>query len=173
MLTRTDAQLTQSRTHRREFLQSNWHFNCSCSLCRADADSMTLSEDRRRDIRKLHGTLIEASRGGDYHLALLTAETLQEITEAEGVAPISAEMYDIVASIHLDMGEFSQARKYGTLALQAWEKLDSIDDAQLTAARWFLAYVEQARASDAAERLKRAREEEEEAAMEDALDALF
>ncbi|EPE10703.1 mannose-6-phosphate isomerase-like protein [Ophiostoma piceae UAMH 11346] len=155
------AQLTQSRTHRRDFLQSNWHFNCSCSLCRADPDSTTLSEDRRRDMRKLQGTLVEASRGGDYHLALLTAETLHETTDAEGVTPISAEKYDIVASIHLDMREFSQAKKYGTLALEEWEKLDSIDDSQLTAARWFLAVVEKARASDAANRITRAQEDEE------------
>ncbi|CAK7226248.1 hypothetical protein SBRCBS47491_006167 [Sporothrix bragantina] len=167
------AQLTQSRTERRLFLQNNWHFNCSCSLCRADADAMTLSEDRRRDMRKLQATLVQASRAGEYDLALLTAETLQDVTEAEGVTPLRAEMYDIIASIHLDMRDFNQAVRYGQMALEAWEKFDSVDDSQLVAARWFLAFVEQARQLDQAERKQRERDEAEEAAMEDSLEDFF
>ncbi|CAK7216621.1 hypothetical protein SEUCBS140593_002933 [Sporothrix eucalyptigena] len=167
------AQLTQSRTERRLYLQNNWHFNCSCSLCRADADTMTLSEDRRRDMRKLQATLVQASRSGEYDLALLTAETLQDVTEAEGVTPLRAEMYDILASIHLDMRNFSQAARYGQMALEAWDKFDSVDDSQLVAARWFLAFVEQARQADQAERAQRAKDEAEEAAMEDSLEDFF
>lgn len=168
-----DAQLTQSRTERRAFLQNNWHFNCSCSLCRADPDAMTLSEDRRRDMRKLQSTLVQASRSGEYDLALLTAETLQETTEAEGVTPLHAEMYDIVASIHLDMRSFNQAERFGRMALEAWAQFDSVDDTQLVAARWFLAFVEQARKADQAERLQRERDAADEAAMEDSLEDFF
>ncbi|ERT00888.1 hypothetical protein HMPREF1624_02122 [Sporothrix schenckii ATCC 58251] len=167
------AQLTLSRTERRAFLQNNWHFNCSCSLCRADPDAMTLSEDRRRDMRKLQATLVQASRSGEYDLALLTAETLQETTEAEGVTPLHAEMYDIVASIHLDMRNFNQAERFGRMALEAWERFDSVDDSQLVAARWFLSFVEQARRADEAERLKRERDAADEAAMEDSLEDFF
>ncbi len=169
-----DAQLTQSRTERRAFLLDNWHFNCSCSLCReSDPDAVTRSEDRRRDLRKLQATLVSASRSGDYDLALQTAQDLQRTTDEEGVTPLPAEMYDILASIHLDRRNFAQAQRYGQMALAAWERFDSVDDSQLSSARWFLRFAEAARAEDLAERARRAREQAEEEAMEAALDDFF
>jgi len=54
-----------------------------------------------------------------------------------------AEMHDILAAIYLDMKDWSNARRYGRLALESWEKLDSVDQYQLEVARWFLRYLDQ------------------------------
>ncbi|OAA59566.1 SET domain protein [Niveomyces insectorum RCEF 264] len=138
------AQLTLSRTERRAFVHDNYHFNCTCTLCRADPDAMTASEDRRRDMRKLQATLGSATRSGQYAQALDAAEQLLATTAAEGVTPLLAEMYDILGSIHLDLNHFATAARYGQQALAAWERLDSVDDAQLVSARWFVALEEAA-----------------------------
>ena len=116
---------------------------------------MTHSEDRRKDIRKLQARLIEKTRGGDYDEAIATAKELVETTNEEGITPVMAEMHDILAAIYLDMKDWSNARRYGLLALESWEKLDSVDQYQLDVARWFLHYVDRQKA-------KHRKEEEEE-----------
>ena len=103
---------------------------------------MTVSEDRRKEIRKLQGKLVETTRGGRFEAAVETAKELIETTNQEGVTPIMAEMHDILAAIYLDMKDWSNARRYGRLALESWEKLDSIDHYQLEVAHWFLRYLD-------------------------------
>lgn len=113
---------------------------------------MTQSEDRRRDMRKFQGSLYEATRSGDYLAAISSAEELLRVAGEEGVRPLLPEMHDILAAIHLDMRDWSNARRYGRLALEGWEKLDSIDEYQLSMARWFLKFVEEAKEADLKER---------------------
>jgi len=103
---------------------------------------VTVSEDRRKEIRKLQGKLVETTRGGRFEAAVETAKELIETTNQEGVTPIMAEMHDILAAIYLDMKDWSNARRYGRLALESWEKLDSIDHYQLEVAHWFLRYLD-------------------------------
>ncbi len=137
-----DTQLTVPRNARREYLQENWHFNCKCSLCRASTDEVTLSEDRRLDIRKLQSQLVDATRSADYLSALTAAEQLVQVTDAEGLTWLMPEMHDILAAIYLYMRDFTNARRFGLLSLEGWEKFDSVDETQLESARWFRKYVE-------------------------------
>ncbi len=142
-LTATDAQITLSRTARREYLQENWHFNCKCSLCRASTDEVTASEDRRRDIRKMQSRLVEATTSGDYDGALEAADGLLAAADAEGLTWLMPEMWDIKAAIYLDVRDFTNARRFGQMALDGWESYDSVDEYQLDNARWFMRYIEE------------------------------
>ncbi len=103
---------------------------------------MTLSEDRRKDIRKLQSQLVEATQEGDYLTALTAAEGLINTTDAEGLTWLMPEMYDILAAIYLDMKDFSNARRFGHMSLEGWERFDSVDQFQLESAHWFLRHVE-------------------------------
>ena len=103
---------------------------------------MTLSEDRRKDIRKMQSRLVETTRAGEYDMAIDTANVLIQTTNVEGVTPVMAEMHDILAAIYLDMKDSSNARRYGILALDSWQKLDSVDMYQLEVAHWFLRYLD-------------------------------
>ncbi len=102
---------------------------------------MTLSEDRRKDIRKLQSQLVDSTRNADYLTALTAAEDLIKVTDAEGLMWLMPEMYDILAAIYLDMKDFTNARRFGKLALEGWQKFDSVDETQLENARWFLDYL--------------------------------
>jgi len=157
-----DTSLSLSRTLRRENLQENWHFNCKCSLCRASTDEVTLSEDRRKDIRKLRSKLLEHSTHGMYAEAVNDAEELIRITDEEGITWLLPEMHDILAAIHLDMRDFTNARRYGKMSLQGWEKFDSVDESQLESSRWFLKYIELVKKEIEREKAEKEQEEEEE-----------
>ncbi len=54
---------------------------------------MTLSEDRRKDIRKLQSQLVDSTRNADYLTALTAAEDLIKVTDAEGLMWLMPEMY--------------------------------------------------------------------------------
>jgi len=107
---------------------------------------MTESEDRRRDIRKNQSLLQEATMDRDYLSAIGAAQELIRLTAEEGVTPVMAELWDMLAAIHLDMRDWSTARRYGRMALEGWEAFDSVDSYQLDQARWFMGYIENIKA---------------------------
>lgn len=153
--------LSLSRTDRRQSLKNDWNIDCQCSLCRASATETTESEDRRKDIKKFQGKLAAATREGRYTDALAAADELMGLTAAEGVTPLMPEMHDMLAAIALDMGDYAGARRWGKLALDGWEKFDSVDETQIASARWFMSFIEERKAYDEEVAAQKAREEEE------------
>jgi len=127
------------RDQRREHLQQVWGVDCSCSLCRStDEAAISDSDHRRERIGELRQSVMQASSERYFENALVMAREWVGIGEEEGIPPLLAEYYDIVARLSFDVGDLQDAKRYAQLALDAWMRFGSVDDADLEAARGYV-----------------------------------
>lgn len=127
------------RHQRRDYLQQVWGFDCSCSLCRlTDEAAIGDSDHRRERVGELRQSVLQASSEQYFENALVMAHEWLKIGEKEGVPPLLAEYYDIVARLSFDVGDLQGAKRYALLALDAWTKFGSVDDTDLEAAREYV-----------------------------------
>lgn len=127
------------REQRRPYLQQTWGFNCSCALCRsADEAAISYSDHRRERVGELKQSVLLASSERYFENALVMAREWLEVGEKEGVPPLMAEYYDIVARLSFDVGDLQGARRYALLALDAWRRFGSVDSTDLEAAREYV-----------------------------------
>ncbi len=128
-----------ARHQRREYLRQGWGFDCSCSLCRSkDEAAISDSDHRRERVGELKQSVLQASSEQYFENALVMAHEWLEVGEKEGIPPLLAEYYDIVARLSFDVGDLPDAKRYAHLALDAWTKFGSVDDTDLDAAREYV-----------------------------------
>ncbi|KAH8911149.1 hypothetical protein BR93DRAFT_943251 [Coniochaeta sp. PMI_546] len=131
--------ISMPRHQRREYLSQVWGFDCSCSLCRStDEAEISDSDHRRERVGELRESVMQASSEQYFENALVMAHEWLELGEKEGIPPLLAEYYDIVARLSFDVGDLQDARRYALLALGAWTKFGSVDDTDLEAAREYV-----------------------------------
>ncbi|OIW28639.1 hypothetical protein CONLIGDRAFT_654819 [Coniochaeta ligniaria NRRL 30616] len=131
--------ISMPHNQRREYLRQVWGFDCSCSLCHStDEAAISDSDHRRERVGELKQSVLQASSQQYFENALVMAQEWLEVGEREGVPPLLAEYYDIVARLSFDVGDLQDARRYALLAFDAWTKFGSVDDTDLEAAREYL-----------------------------------
>jgi hypothetical protein len=124
------------RDERRSYLHHVWGFDCSCALCRSTDDAATADSDHRRErVVELRQSVLQASSEEYYENALVMAREWLDVAEKEGIPPLMAEWYDVVARLSYDVGDLEAARRYALLAMNAWERFGAVDSADLQAAR--------------------------------------
>ena len=123
---------------RRQVLNENWGFKCTCSLCTSDPETVAASEERRARIAEVRTDMAQSNMAGHYKSAISHAHQLFALVKEDELLPLVPEFYDLLASMYKDSGDIMNATKYGNLAVQGWADLKSVDDSPLENARQFL-----------------------------------
>jgi hypothetical protein len=141
---RPDAFLGMPYNVRQEFLQNNWGFKCTCSLCEAPDQERSSSDERRMRIVKLRDEIDHARTAKQYERAISLVMELIRFCETEELFPLIPGFHEMLAGIYEDMGNVSEAKRYGKITLQGWFQFESIDSYRVESAMALVRRMERA-----------------------------
>lgn len=126
---------------RQQYLETNYGFKCTCSLCKAPMSERKSSDDRRMRLSEL-GKKIEAAQkkqdlAGAAGFALQALEELS-LSEPEALTPLAYGYDEKLAKIHLEMDEIDMARFYAGKAFEGFSYLRGVDDDRAQELKRFL-----------------------------------
>ncbi|KAL2258178.1 hypothetical protein VTK26DRAFT_8625 [Humicola hyalothermophila] len=128
---------------RRQYLKSNWEFDCGCALCRGSEADIEDSESWRRRMKSLKASVLSAREEGFYQDAINMVEDWLMFAELDRVPPLLAEYHGTLADLYFLNGDMANATRYARMAVDGWAKLGSVDDDNLERARLFLNHLNQ------------------------------
>ncbi|RBQ76610.1 hypothetical protein FVER14953_00272 [Fusarium verticillioides] len=124
-------------TERHQYLESDYGFNCRCSLCTLPELERATSDRHRRELEALRVDIDMALRQRRWtDAAKHASEAVLKLSEAEILAPgildysltpLYLEHYEELARIYHKVGDVSTAKSYGDKALQAMLHLRGTD----------------------------------------------
>lgn len=133
---------------RHQYLQSDYGFNCSCSLCKASKVERATSDRYRAELEALRDTIDTALTQRRWpDAAQYASEAVQKLSEAEVLAPgvidysltpLYTEHYEQLMRCYYKMGDLTMAKEYGQKAIEAIFHLDGADSFDAEILRGFV-----------------------------------
>ena len=130
-------------TSQRTPLLKVWNITCTCRLC-TDPAFRASSDTRRLRIRTLRGRLEDADTPpGSRSEAAALADELLGLLDEERLWSQVGEDYEALASLFLELGDTTRARRCAEMAIEMWKEYGGADEThpQVLLARWFLLKV--------------------------------
>jgi hypothetical protein len=137
---------------RRRYLESDYGFTCSCSLCNAPEPLRERSDRHRIEMAALRDNIDMARRRRRWtDAAQYASQAVEKLSEAEVLAPgvldcsltpLHLDHYQELAEFHLRMGDVDMARGFGEKALGMASYLRGADSHDARELRRFLEALE-------------------------------
>lgn len=137
---------------RRQYLESDYGFSCSCSLCNAPESERERSDRHRMEMAALRDDIDMARRRRRWaDAAGYASQAVEKLSEAEvlapgildySLAPLYLDHYEELAGFHLRMGDVGMAKSFGEKALEVTSYLRGADSRDAGELRRFLETLE-------------------------------
>lgn len=137
---------------RRQYLESDYGFTCSCSLCNAPESQRAASDRHRMEMAALREAIAMARRRRRWaDAAGYASQAVEKLSEAEvlvpgildySLTPLYLDYYQELAEFHLRMGDVGMAKSFGEKALKVTSYLRGADGRDAGELRRFLEALE-------------------------------
>ncbi|KAF2729933.1 SET domain-containing protein [Polyplosphaeria fusca] len=135
----TVSYLPLGMTHSaRQAALKGWGFECSCSLCADSASSIAAHDAKRERIKALESEIQATFQEGFVQGAIRLGQELLELTREEGLTPMLADEYVMLAKLHLAAQDEGPAEEYGELAIEVLKDLGFLGDVDEGGKEWDL-----------------------------------
>lgn len=110
-----------TRPERQDLLRRRWGFTCTCTLCTAPPPTIAASDARREGMRELREKVVahvnrqEFSQAAGWHTEMLG------LIQQEGMMAPLGEHYEIIARLHMAMGDWRETVRWARLAIEDLE----------------------------------------------------
>ncbi|TLD25150.1 hypothetical protein PspLS_05899 [Pyricularia sp. CBS 133598] len=112
------AEFGMTYQNRQSTLLNRWGFKCTCALCSTHPSAVAASDARRTRAISVRDGILTAVQTGKLRDAIELGKQLVEISSKEGLVSGLGDHYEVLARLHMGLGDLEGAGGYARRALE-------------------------------------------------------